>query len=575
MLSVTVGRVRNRYRGVRDEGDRLRLDRVVRDTLPPALEAALALAGVQPWEDVCIGHLHVSARLANMDAEHAMAAGWSTAVADAVRARLEHGGEGVVRFPGRVHTLLDIVRGVSAGSLERAWAWRGLGLWPAGADADPSRAAADALLSEPTAVAPVLAEAARAPEALVRFLAALPEDTVEALARSALAAAGVADLPDRDDSEADFTAGRELPSGGPRPPGPRGGEERGGGGRVAGASAVADGVTETVARFLRSPSGLHRVGEALAHRSPRLGGAMAVLALTAWDPAALVRAASPEALVEGVVDAWTAAAGGGRRGGGRSGPRGTAPTGDSGGVEAGVAAAARSARSPFRSGVETRPNEAARRASETPSDALPVDRRRARPRPTAAAGDGDPGAGATVEPPAAEAAGWSRRREGTTGHGGLLLLLGTLDATGIAERLLAEAGLAHASTRWVLHALARRLADVEPDDPAALAFCGLRPGAELPEEGRTAAREEERHLGHAADALREALGPALGRPTEPLTLVELAGIVRREARIVCDPGWTEVRFPLESADVRLRRAGLDRDPGWVPWLGVVVRYVYA
>jgi hypothetical protein len=35
-----------------------------------------------------------------------------------------------------------------------------------------------------------------------------------------------------------------------------------------------------------------------------------------------------------------------------------------------------------------------------------------------------------------------------------------------------------------------------------------------------------------------------------------------------------VIFPLEAADLRLRRRALDVDPGWVDWLGLAVRYRY-
>jgi hypothetical protein len=31
-------------------------------------------------------------------------------------------------------------------------------------------------------------------------------------------------------------------------------------------------------------------------------------------------------------------------------------------------------------------------------------------------------------------------------------------------------------------------------------------------------------------------------------------------------------MPLEAADLRLRRAGLDSDPGWVPWFGRIVSF---
>lgn len=60
----------------------------------------------------------------------------------------------------------------------------------------------------------------------------------------------------------------------------------------------------------------------------------------------------------------------------------------------------------------------------------------------------------------------------------------------------------------------------------------------------------------------------------------------RRARLrLCDlarrPGWLhraeailQVRFPVDAADLRLRRLALDSDPNWVPWLGLSVRYHY-
>jgi hypothetical protein len=33
-----------------------------------------------------------------------------------------------------------------------------------------------------------------------------------------------------------------------------------------------------------------------------------------------------------------------------------------------------------------------------------------------------------------------------------------------------------------------------------------------------------------------------------------------------------IRFPADAADPRLRRLALDVDPGWVPWLGLAIRY---
>jgi hypothetical protein len=35
-----------------------------------------------------------------------------------------------------------------------------------------------------------------------------------------------------------------------------------------------------------------------------------------------------------------------------------------------------------------------------------------------------------------------------------------------------------------------------------------------------------------------------------------------------------VHMDLDTVDVQVRRAGLDIDPGWVSWLGTVVRFCY-
>lgn len=36
----------------------------------------------------------------------------------------------------------------------------------------------------------------------------------------------------------------------------------------------------------------------------------------------------------------------------------------------------------------------------------------------------------------------------------------------------------------------------------------------------------------------------------------------------------DISFPMQAVDINLRKAGLDIDPGWVPWLGKVVQYHY-
>ena len=53
-----------------------------------------------------------------------------------------------------------------------------------------------------------------------------------------------------------------------------------------------------------------------------------------------------------------------------------------------------------------------------------------------------------------------------------------------------------------------------------------------------------------------------------------ATLVLRPARLALTPTHVDVNAGLQAADVRIRRAGLDVDPGWTPWLGRVVAFHY-
>ena len=59
----------------------------------------------------------------------------------------------------------------------------------------------------------------------------------------------------------------------------------------------------------------------------------------------------------------------------------------------------------------------------------------------------------------------------------------------------------------------------------------------------------------------------------------VANIAARE--VVFRPGWVravrgelDVTLPMKVIDIRIRRAGLDINPGWLPWFGFVVRFHY-
>jgi hypothetical protein len=153
-----------------------------------------------------------------------------------------------------------------------------------------------------------------------------------------------------------------------------------------------------------------------------------------------------------------------------------------------------------------------------------------------------------------------------------MLLLNVLEPAGV----LGPGGLPSLgrTLRWCLHRLALALAPVGADDPAALAFAGLSPAAPPPslDAPPPSAAEDELTTvlrGRVAARLRRALDAGDESPD-----AVLARICHRPALIVADPGWIEVHYPLAVVSTEVRRAGLDLDPDWLPWLGVVVKLRY-
>jgi hypothetical protein len=164
------------------------------------------------------------------------------------------------------------------------------------------------------------------------------------------------------------------------------------------------------------------------------------------------------------------------------------------------------------------------------------------------------------------------RIQGRTSYGGLLFLLGVIAdldlASGLAEAVYPR------PLAWGLHLLALTMVDTEPGDPAALAFAGLPPDADPPASSEAPPADSELQAIHSCAA---AILAEVQRRLEHLDLspeLLLRFVLRRAAWIAADPGWIEVHFSLEDVSPDLRRAALDLDPGYLPWLGVVVKIVY-
>lgn len=58
------------------------------------------------------------------------------------------------------------------------------------------------------------------------------------------------------------------------------------------------------------------------------------------------------------------------------------------------------------------------------------------------------------------------------------------------------------------------------------------------------------------------------------TRLPLRRVLRRPGQVLLGPHRWDIVLPLRAMDVRIRRAGYDIDPGYLPWLDVVVRFHY-
>jgi hypothetical protein len=149
------------------------------------------------------------------------------------------------------------------------------------------------------------------------------------------------------------------------------------------------------------------------------------------------------------------------------------------------------------------------------------------------------------------------RRELRTAYGGVLFLINALNRLRLTERLTAWLGTTVPSGWQVLADFAARLGLPE-DDPLATFLADI-----------FAEAEEERS--DIADLVASLLAEAVGLYE---TLEFWPGFVRQPALLFATATHFDLELEASVPDIMVRRAGLDLDPGWVPWLGRVVRFHY-
>jgi hypothetical protein len=139
---------------------------------------------------------------------------------------------------------------------------------------------------------------------------------------------------------------------------------------------------------------------------------------------------------------------------------------------------------------------------------------------------------------------------------GLFFLLAAMERTGLPQWMDEQREtVAPDFPAQLLRAIARRL-DTDSNDPALPA---------LGEDGLDAAGHE--HALHLwISCLRAYCRRVAG--------IGLHSLVCRNGRIAATPTHLDVFFPASDADIRVRKAGLDLHPGWLPWFGKVVSFHY-
>ena len=143
---------------------------------------------------------------------------------------------------------------------------------------------------------------------------------------------------------------------------------------------------------------------------------------------------------------------------------------------------------------------------------------------------------------------------------GALFWLARLPAGGL---LAWQAAQDQVSLPMLLRALGQALG-VPAGDAAMRALCGGETPWEEPLEA--ASQKASEQVAHWSAWLDDA-APELPVPRLPTVCL-------RDGRLRFEAGWVELHLPLDSVDTSVRRLGLDLDPGWLPWLGCVVRILY-
>lgn len=155
-----------------------RFNRMINEIVSDNLDEALQREGINSDDEICIRLVHVPLRFHFGESQQQVLNQWSQLIADQVKKAIAEGGNNVVRYISRLHGLMDFALEISQGRTGRIWAWRQLGLTSIVDDSsiDETRAALIAALCQhQELIQPVLIALAKK-QYLIDFLQPLSTD---------------------------------------------------------------------------------------------------------------------------------------------------------------------------------------------------------------------------------------------------------------------------------------------------------------------------------------------------------------------------------------------------------------
>jgi hypothetical protein len=491
----------------------------------------------------CVRRIDVPLRLDEDSTDAALSERWAEQLADALASLVHEHPSDVVHYSRDLDVVVDALASLASGRTDRIWAWRQAGSAALSDVSDPRRAVLAALHEQPTAIAAAVAAASRQC-GIARIDRLLGAEGWASLAVSVTST--VAGTPP-------ILRGSGFPALEASDP--------------ASSDRWGRRADATVARS--------RIAQRLAASGLRLDAArarsLAMLVVAEAEPAALQQKDGLIALIDAVavrlLPAEDSVADRHQR------RDSSAPIAADKSIRPGETlrpAERHDTRSPPEAagGSQSHSGQAALIAHETVDDDSAAG---ARAPHIGGSDNGDPDE--TADRPALRMTHWA----------GLAFLLATADDAGLPSAVLDDEAFDEYPFAWVIHQLALRLAPVEAHDPGALALAGLTdqgardieafPAPPAP----AAARLDGLATSWATVTVKWLASASTSRRWKSARKNPIAAILpvlRRTGRVLAEPGWIDVHLDLDGVDIDVRRCGLDLDPGWIPWLGAVVRFRY-